>query len=216
MSKKKLTRKRCQNKNRSKQAVWTQEEDEKLIDSQKDIAGRHNWKFIGKLLCRSPQQCLSRFERLMTAKKGPFDEEEDQFILVNRSKLSLVEIANQLGRTSKQVRDRFENVLNPALNKEEYMLEEDLVLVILAKIKQNRWTLIATLMANNRSGHDLKNRYYTHIKRKLNSSQDQSFKSFIEDLENNIMLSYEKVENFLQESKFLPLVKKYKGFFARP
>ena len=214
MAKKANTRNRRQNKSLSYQSIWSKEEDELLINSQKHVIGRHSWKVIGRVLNRSSQQCLSRFERLTTVRKGPFRDEEDHTILVNISKVSLIDIAKQLGRTSKQVRDRYENVLNPTLNRQEYTADEDLVIVLLAKIKNNRWALIAKLMQNERSASQVKNRYYSHIRKKLDRLENLQCKAFIKDLENNVPLEFQDVCDFLKKSKFISIVKRYENFFG--
>lgn len=70
------------------------------------------------------------------------------------------------GRTGKQVRDRFLNKLRPNIKLGDWKPEEDELLVSLCKEVGNRWSLIATHLPGRTEGQ-VKNRFYSHIKKRL-------------------------------------------------
>lgn len=70
------------------------------------------------------------------------------------------------GRTGKQIRDRFLNKLRPNIRYGDWSLEEDELLVSLCKEIGNRWSLIATYLPGRTEGQ-VKNRFYSHIKKRL-------------------------------------------------
>jgi len=73
------------------------------------------------------------------------------------------------GRTGKQVRDRFLNKLRPNIRCGDWSTEEDECIVTLCKEIGNRWSLIATHLPG-RTEAQVKNRYYSHIKKRLDSN----------------------------------------------
>jgi len=70
------------------------------------------------------------------------------------------------GRTGKQVRDRFLNKLRPNIKCGDWSPEEDERLVALCREVGNRWSLIATHLPGRTEGQ-VKNRYYSYIKKRL-------------------------------------------------
>lgn len=84
------------------------------------------------------------------------------------------EIANQLNsefhrgfriRSGKQAKERWNNHLNPEINKGPWTLQEDLILLESHKKLKNRWSLIAKEL-ENRTESSIKNR----VKSLLNNS----------------------------------------------
>jgi hypothetical protein len=71
-----------------------------------------------------------------------------------------------VGRTGKQVRDRYLNKLRPNIKCGDWSSEEDERLVALCKEIGNRWSLIATHLPGRTEGQ-VKNRYYSYIKKRL-------------------------------------------------
>ena len=76
-------------------------------------------------------------------------------------------------RTAKQCRERWVHHLAPAVNKDPWTAEEDLILFEALKLHQTNWAAISKLLPG-RTDHSIKNRYYS-TKRKMarqSSAQD--------------------------------------------
>jgi hypothetical protein len=80
------------------------------------------------------------------------------------------------GRTGKQVRDRYLNKLRPNIKLGDWKPEEDDLIVSLLKQVGNRWSLIATHLPGRTEGQ-VKNRFYSHLKKRLGSNSQFSFTS---------------------------------------
>jgi hypothetical protein len=78
------------------------------------------------------------------------------------------------GRTGKQVRDRYLNKLRPNIKCGDWSTEEDELLIRLLNQVGNRWSLIATHLPGRTEGQ-VKNRYYSCIKKRIAGSQSISF-----------------------------------------
>jgi hypothetical protein len=81
------------------------------------------------------------------------------------------------GRTGKQVRDRYLNKLRPNIKCGDWKPEEDDLVVTLLKQVGNRWSLIATHLPGRTEGQ-VKNRYYSHLKKRIQSNGSLSQSSF--------------------------------------
>jgi hypothetical protein len=81
------------------------------------------------------------------------------------------------GRTGKQVRDRYLNKLRPNIKCGDWKPEEDDLVVTLLKQVGNRWSLIATHLPGRTEGQ-VKNRYYSHLKKRIQSNGALSQISF--------------------------------------
>jgi hypothetical protein len=73
------------------------------------------------------------------------------------------------GRTGKQIRDRYLNKLRPNIKCGDWSAEEDDLMIKLLKEIGNRWSLIATHLPGRTEGQ-VKNRYYSSIKKRLESN----------------------------------------------
>jgi len=73
------------------------------------------------------------------------------------------------GRTGKQIRDRYLNKLRPNIKCGDWSNEEDQRLIQLLNEVGNRWSLIATHLPGRTEGQ-VKNRYYSSIKKRLQSN----------------------------------------------
>lgn len=153
-----------------KQNVWTPEEDEKLIELV-TIYSSKNWKEISKnFINKSSIQCYSRYKQIKPGlKKGPWTEEED------RQVKELVEIHGQhwslisniiKSRNGKQIRDRYLNYIDPFTKHNEFTEDEDELIKKLYIKHGSRWSYIAS-HCNGRTGDLVKNRFYSHIKKKV-------------------------------------------------
>jgi len=87
-------------------------------------------------------------------------------------------------RTGKQIRDRYLNILRPNLKKGEWNQNEDFLLVSLYYSFGHKWSLIAKHMPG-RSEAQVKNRFYSHVKKRLSSDFPRELKipRFIADEE---------------------------------
>eukprot|EP00584_Thalassiosira_punctigera_P008170 CAMPEP_0172545370 /NCGR_PEP_ID=MMETSP1067-20121228/15302_1 /TAXON_ID=265564 ORGANISM="Thalassiosira punctigera, Strain Tpunct2005C2" /NCGR_SAMPLE_ID=MMETSP1067 /ASSEMBLY_ACC=CAM_ASM_000444 /LENGTH=390 /DNA_ID=CAMNT_0013332091 /DNA_START=38 /DNA_END=1210 /DNA_ORIENTATION=- len=66
------------------------------------------------------------------------------------------------GRTSKQIRDRWTNYLDPALNRQPFSLKDDMILWNAYKELGNRWVEIGIKkFGSKRSENQIKNRWYS-------------------------------------------------------
>lgn len=70
------------------------------------------------------------------------------------------------GRTGKQIRDRYLNKLKPDIKKADWTPEEDRALLGLYYQIGHKWSKIATYLPGRTEGQ-VKNRFYSHIKKKL-------------------------------------------------
>jgi len=100
--------------------------------------------------------------------RRPFTIEEDAKLIelvnsVNPSGGSDVIASRMPGRTSRQCRERWVGYLSPAIRFDPWTDAEDQLL--LSKITKfgHKWTKIAQDF-NGRSGNDVKNRWYSHLK----------------------------------------------------
>jgi hypothetical protein len=100
--------------------------------------------------------------------RKPFTIEEDVRLIeaVNSVDLSLGwdHVALQMnGRTARQCRERWIGYLSPAIRTEPWTEAEDQFLVTEMSRLGHKWTIIARHF-NGRSGSDVKNRWYSHLK----------------------------------------------------
>ncbi|CAK69960.1 unnamed protein product (macronuclear) [Paramecium tetraurelia] len=157
---------------RGKGQLWTNEEVNNLVKYYKQYHG--DWKKIIKhLKGRNISQCSQKYRKLQDQEKRTkrkWSTEEDR-ILLDSFELygrQWIKIAEKLpGRTSKQVRDRYVNQINPTINHNEWSETEDRI--IMKEFQQNgpRWAQIAKQL-NNRSENQVKNRFYYTILKKYN------------------------------------------------
>jgi hypothetical protein len=100
--------------------------------------------------------------------RKPFTIEEDARLIeaVNSVDPSLGwdHVARQMnGRTVRQCRERWIGYLSPAIRTEPWTEAEDQLLVTEMSRLGHKWTVIARRF-NGRSGSDVKNRWYSHLK----------------------------------------------------
>ena len=106
---------------------WDKDDDEALMQIMKKIKNPKNWEPIAKRLNRNktPREVQERWTRYLKpgSRKGQWTDEEDAIVLdaVQNSMedpfTRWSDLAQRLpGRVGKQVRDRWVNHLNPAIN----------------------------------------------------------------------------------------------------
>ncbi|CAH8391455.1 unnamed protein product [Eruca vesicaria subsp. sativa] len=159
---------------RSTRGQWTPEEDEILKKAVHNFNGK-NWKKIAEYFKdRTDVQCLHRWQKVLNPElvKGPWTKEEDDMIVQLVQKYGPKKwstIARYLpGRIGKQCRERWHNHLNPAINKEAWTQEEELVLIRAHQVYGNRWAELTKFLPG-RSDNGIKNHWHSSVKKKLDS-----------------------------------------------
>ena len=144
---------------------WSTEEDQKLLNLIKS-SRKLNWKDMAS---NFPQknyvQCYNRYQRIgRKFSKGSWTLEEDENLLQSFNKfgrrwnLLAKDIGNQ--RTSKQIRDRYMNTLDPGLNKRNFTKAEEKTLLNCFEKMGKSWTKISSIFPG-RTGEMIKNKYFS-------------------------------------------------------
>lgn len=156
---------------------WTKREDDLLRDSVHEN-GTDNWKQVSDVSfhnLRSPVQCHQRWQKVLSVglKKGQWTEEEDAVVRREVAKgggplnVKWAEVAEVLpGRLGKQVRERWQNHLDPQLSKEPWQEAEDQLLISLQAVMGNKWSEIARAF-EGRSENSVKNRWNSKQRKSL-------------------------------------------------
>jgi hypothetical protein len=165
---------------KSSNFVWSKEEDMRLTEIMKKFKNPRDWEPIAKEhgCNRSAKECHERWIRYLKpgVRKGQWTDHEDAIVVEAVSNSSeqpftrWSDLAQRLpGRVGKQIRDRWVNHLNPAINHLPFSREDDLLLWEGHKKLGKRWVEISTKYFNStRSENHIKNRWYS-----------ASFKKFI-------------------------------------
>mmetsp|Transcript_404 Transcript_404/g.902 ORF Transcript_404/g.902 Transcript_404/m.902 type:complete len:403 (+) Transcript_404:137-1345(+) len=156
---------------------WTKREDDLLKEAVEEF-GVDDWKQVSETSfhgLRSEAQCGQRWAKVLSQglRKGQWTEEEDAVV---REQVALgggpyvvkwTEVAEKLsGRLGKQVRERWQNHLDPELSKEPWQEHEDQLLVSLQAVMGNKWSEIARAFAG-RSENSVKNRWNSKQRKSL-------------------------------------------------
>jgi len=156
---------------------WTKHEDELLRQAVTEY-GPKNWKRISDAAfdgLRTDVQCLHRWQKVLKPglKKGQWTEEEDKIVreevarMGGAANVKWSSVAMHLpGRLGKQVRERWQNHLDPCLTKEPWAEEEDQLLISLQAVMGNRWSEIARAFTG-RSENSVKNRWNSKQRKNL-------------------------------------------------
>ena len=153
--------------------------DERKLLDQRILSFAENITFTQPLLSfYSAKECHERWIRYLKpgVRKGQWTDHEDAIVMevvTTSSEQPFTrwsDLAQRLpGRVGKQIRDRWVNHLNPAINHLPFSREDDLLLWEGHKKLGKRWVEIATKFFNStRSENHIKNRWYS-----------ASFKKFI-------------------------------------
>lgn len=148
---------------------WTKEEDQKLL--KLIVPKKLNWKEVASnFQQKSYVQCYNRYQRIgRSFSKGSWSKAEDEQLL--RSFLTFGRrwnlIAKDMGncRTSKQIRDRYMNTLNPKLNKKNFTKVEEKTLLSCFEKFGKSWTKISSIFPG-RTGEMIKNKFFSMDKKK--------------------------------------------------
>ncbi|CAD8202884.1 unnamed protein product [Paramecium pentaurelia] len=171
---------------------WTEEDKQILIWIVLKICSRDNinirkipikvWEEVEQLMSRrTVELCKHKWNDLLklSLQQTPWTQEQDEQLiqLINQSKEDGMQnkwcnIANLLNiqfkdspRTGKQCRERWNNHLNPEINRHPWNMQEDIELLELVKKKQKRWALISKILKPKRSENAVKNRYNCLLKK---------------------------------------------------
>jgi hypothetical protein len=161
---------------------------EAFVDFESSIFDDESTSSVSSL-CKASKK-ISKFSSEESSKKGsskrskrarnPWTPREDAKLmeLMKKYGQSWAMISSCLeGRTGKQVRDRYLNKLRPNIKCGDWKPEEDDLVVTLLKQVGNRWSLIATHLPGRTEGQ-VKNRYYSHLKKRIQSNGVLSQTSF--------------------------------------
>lgn len=180
---------------------WTKREDEALratIDSE----GVDDWAQVALVAfegARTDAQCSERWEKVLKLglRKGPWTPAEDDIVRTAVESGSCcscapspggsaspaastianpnwAEVARLLpGRLTKQVRERWQNHLDPSLVKSPWTEAEDYLLVSLQAVMGNRWNEIAKAF-KGRSENAIKNRWNSKQRRRFLQPDNQN------------------------------------------
>jgi hypothetical protein len=170
------TRSRNKVTNQSKNAKWTPEESDRLMELVSHDASP-NWNeltvaFPGK----SPQQIAERWEKVLNPAliKGSWTREEDEVIVrfvEERGIKDWTKLATLLpGRLGKQCRERWRNHLDPEVNRCPWTDEEDLVLIDWHEKIGSKWVKIAEYLPG-RSDNAIKNRWNSTLSKRIEYEQ---------------------------------------------
>jgi len=142
----------------------------------------HKWKKIASEINtdKTPMQCRERYQVLKPGRKtGRWTDDEDNMVkyyyTMHPKKWTII-AAYIPGRNGKQVRDRWEDTLDPTLRHDSFSPEEDDELLRLFQKHGTKWKKIAAELPG-RSGNHVKNRFNaslkkTYEKKKAGTSED--------------------------------------------
>lgn len=152
---------------------WPEDEDILLTECMTNHKSPVDWEVIASEhgRGRTARECHDRWTRYLKpgARKGQWREEEDAIVLrviaqsAEPAFTQWADLAPQLpGRSGKQIRDRWVNYLNPAINHLPFSREDDRHLWEGHKKLGKRWVEISVKVFNGtRSENHIKNRWYS-------------------------------------------------------
>jgi hypothetical protein len=162
---------------------WSKEEDSRLTDIMKKYKNPRDWEPIAKEhnRGRTAKECHERWIRYLKpgVRKGQWTDHEDAVVMevvttsTEQPFTRWSDLAQRLpGRVGKQIRDRWVNHLNPAINHLPFSREDDLNLWEGHQQLGKRWVEISTKNFNNtRSENHIKNRWYSASFKKFISNE---------------------------------------------
>jgi hypothetical protein len=161
---------------------WTKQEDEKLLNLIQDNKPATRWKKIAlQFENKSKSQCYSRFIQINPRfNKGKWSNlEEDKLrklISIHGKKWSFLS-KKLVTRSSKQVRDHYNNCMDNTLDKNKFSDEEITQIKKLYLLHGPKWAIIAKHFKGKRTGDSIKNKYYWCISKSLTPEEVELLKS---------------------------------------
>ncbi|CAD8074531.1 unnamed protein product [Paramecium primaurelia] len=148
--------------------LWDKNEDAILRQAYINFNG--NWRKIAEQLPgRNMNQCSQRWRRLNpqenNKKKWTLEEDKNISFLVQQYDKNWAEIAKHLpGKSGKQIRERYLNVLDPSINTSPWTKQEDEIILKVYKEYGAKWS-VASKQLKGRPENAVKNRFYSYIRR---------------------------------------------------
>ncbi|KAG1755990.1 hypothetical protein EDB19DRAFT_445855 [Suillus lakei] len=146
--------------------LWTPDSDERLLTAVA-IFGHDNWSVVACQVSEdaTPSQCQNRYQRTLdpALKHKTWSDEEDSRLrlAVQAYGTSWVDVASVIsGRHNDQCRDRWNDILNPAVTKGRWTNEEDQgLLAIVQQLGTSSWKEISNRLGSGRTDSMCRNRY---------------------------------------------------------
>ncbi len=147
---------------------WTSEEDSLLIESVRKFPNKINWKSVSNFIPnKNATQCYRRYKSINPSfKKGRWTLEEDNLLklLLKSYGNSWTYISKIMGtRSSRQIRNRYDENLNPFVKKNKFTESEDKLILELHDIFHNNWSKYINYLPN-RCVKIIKRRYLRLLK----------------------------------------------------
>jgi hypothetical protein len=157
-------------KNIIKHSKWTPKEDEKLKNLAK-LNNYKNWKQISnQIKGRSAVQCQQRWNKILQPGlvKGPWSAYEDKILIdwvKKNGPIKWTLCSNNIpGRTGKQCREHWNNVLNNNIKKGDWTSEEDFLIMNFYKKYNGSWKKLIEIF-DKRTENSIKNRFFSQLRK---------------------------------------------------
>ena len=162
---------------------WQPEEDAALTSAVEKIGAR-NWKWVAsEVKSRDHVQCAQRWLKALKPglHKGQWKAAEDELLRklvvahgTDWPKVAEIWQGSSTGvRTVKQIRERWNNHVDPSINRAPFSQQEDEQILKLHRALGNSWSAIAKSLTGRR-GEAVKSRFKSLTKRQLRSSEPRS------------------------------------------
>jgi hypothetical protein len=167
------TRKRQRNSACFSNKLWPHEDDQQLTSLVTSSSTPINWSQIARLFPNKAEtQVIERWVKVLDPSllKGSWTRHEDEVIrtfVVRNGTKSWARLSGLLpGRTGKQCRERWFNVLDPTIDHGAWTAAEDRLLIELHQQYGNHWTKIGEFIPR-RSHNAIKNRWHSALSKRL-------------------------------------------------
>lgn len=161
-----------------KKPLWTKEDDDILLEAISKY-GAKNWKLITPLLPgKTTIQCLMRWKEVVKPGliKGHWSSEEDKKLIDYVKQYGFADFSKCTkfieGRTKKQIKDRWKNVLSPFIFKGDWNNEEIYLLFKLYSNHGAKWSKF-TYFFSQRPDSSLKNKFYSTVRSFCNQYENR-------------------------------------------
>ena len=209
-----------------KTGKWSKDED-LLLKNAVDQLGAKQWRQIAELVPgRTSIQCLHRWTKILKPGlvKGSWTQEEDlklrKWVQTNKSNLKWADATKIIpGRSGKQIRERWFNILNPNINKTKWTENEERLLFRLYQNIGPKWCALVEHF-ESRTENFIKNRFYSTLRR-VATEHKRKIQKKIKQLEDQTEIAILSNDELYIENpqvaktetllKFLPLVHEILG-----